>query len=386
MEEKKVKKRLKIRKWVPITFCVIIFVVTSVTLFLVFKPGKKYTVTFDTKGGNKISSLTIKGKEKIEEPEHPTKDGYKFLGWYYNNKLYDFDKLVQDDIKLVAKWEKIDTLENEENVEETEEDTKVTGVSLNIKKQTLAKYKTVQLKANIAPANASNKDVTWESSDEKVAIVDVTGKVKGLKEGTTTIKVKTVDGEFEDECIITVVQSVIKVKDINIKGENKVKIGNTIKLSATVSPSNASNKEVTWKSNNPSVASVDSNGNVKGLSLGTASISATADSKTVTYTITVVSEESTPPSGSGNTTPVTPSTNNETDNSNDDNGNNNGNNNGTSTEDKEDTGDNTEPEKEEQENKDKEQEGETDPTPPTENDENDGKTDNGSDEDTSTEE
>lgn len=66
-----------------------------------------YKITFDTDGGTEIQSLTIKKDEKISKPDNPTKTGYKFIEWQVNNKTFDFDTLVNEDIVLKAKWEKV---------------------------------------------------------------------------------------------------------------------------------------------------------------------------------------------------------------------------------------------------------------------------------------
>ena len=73
--------------------------------------AKKWVVTFDTAGGNHIEKLNVVDGEKIEEVPTPKKEGYKFLGWYYNEKEYDFDTKVTKDITLLAKWEKVETKE-----------------------------------------------------------------------------------------------------------------------------------------------------------------------------------------------------------------------------------------------------------------------------------
>mgnify|MGYP004528521641 CR=1 FL=1 len=65
---------------------------------------KKHTVTFNTDGGNEISSKEVNEGEKLEKPENPTKKGYKFLGWYLDNKEYDFSSEVKDNMTLKAKW------------------------------------------------------------------------------------------------------------------------------------------------------------------------------------------------------------------------------------------------------------------------------------------
>ena len=65
---------------------------------------KKHTVTFNTDGGNEISSKEVNEGEKVEKPENPTKKGYKFLGWYLDDKEYDFSSEVKNNMTLKAKW------------------------------------------------------------------------------------------------------------------------------------------------------------------------------------------------------------------------------------------------------------------------------------------
>jgi len=68
---------------------------------------KRYEVTFDTDGGNKIDKQRVVENEKATEPKKPTKDGYKFVEWQLNEKKYDFKTKVTANITLKAKWEKI---------------------------------------------------------------------------------------------------------------------------------------------------------------------------------------------------------------------------------------------------------------------------------------
>lgn len=66
-----------------------------------------FNIEFDTDGGSIISKqIVIKGN-KVEKPIDPTKDGYNFVGWILNDEIYDFDSIVEKDLKLKAKWEKI---------------------------------------------------------------------------------------------------------------------------------------------------------------------------------------------------------------------------------------------------------------------------------------
>ncbi|MBO4548631.1 MAG: Ig domain-containing protein, partial [Abditibacteriota bacterium] len=85
----------------------------------------------------------------------------------------------------------------------------VTGVTLNKTVASVAKGKTITLKATVAPADATNQAVTWSSSDTAIATVDSAGKVKGVAPGTATIKVKTKDGGFTAKCKVTVTQAAV---------------------------------------------------------------------------------------------------------------------------------------------------------------------------------
>ena len=164
----------------------------------------------------------------------------------------------------------------------------VTGVKLNKATLSLEKGKSETLKATISPSNASNKGVTWTSSNSKVATVDKNGKVKAIAPGTATITVKTKDKGKTAKCTV-------KVKSVSVTGVklNKATLslekGKSETLKATISPSNASNKGVTWTSSNSKVATVDKNGKVKAISKGTATIIVkTKDKgKTAKCTVTV---------------------------------------------------------------------------------------------------
>ena len=66
--------------------------------------AKKYTVTFDSNGGSKVSSKEVTSGSKVSKPSNPIRTGYKFSGWTLNNKAYDFNSKVTSNITLVAKW------------------------------------------------------------------------------------------------------------------------------------------------------------------------------------------------------------------------------------------------------------------------------------------
>ena len=65
-----------------------------------------YLVKFDSNGGSSVNSQRVEEGAKAVEPEDPTRNGYTFLGWYLNGRLFNFNTRIYEDITLVAKWEK----------------------------------------------------------------------------------------------------------------------------------------------------------------------------------------------------------------------------------------------------------------------------------------
>lgn len=163
----------------------------------------------------------------------------------------------------------------------------VTGVSINPTSKTLSVGSTQQLTATVSPSNATNKLVTWSSSNTSVATVDANGKVTAKAGGTATVTAKTADGNKTAASTITVT---VPVTGVNVNPTSKtLTVGDTQQLTATVTPSNATNKNMTWSSSNTNVATVSASGLVTAKTAGTAAITVkTADgSKTATSTITV---------------------------------------------------------------------------------------------------
>ncbi len=168
----------------------------------------------------------------------------------------------------------------------------VTGVSIAPAPAKVSVGGTVQLSATITPNNATNKNVTWSSSDTGTATVNATsGLVTGVKTGTATITVKTNDGSKTATCIVTVENT--PVTGITLSPTDpSVKVGETVTLQASVVPTGATDKNVTWSSDKTDIATVNANGIVTGVNLGTATITATSVSDTtVTATCTVTVTE-----------------------------------------------------------------------------------------------
>ena len=75
--------------------------------FLALWCTKSYTVTFDTDGAQIYEAISIRPAQKIELPPTPVKEGYTFEGWYYDDKKFDENTLIFDNITLKAKWKSI---------------------------------------------------------------------------------------------------------------------------------------------------------------------------------------------------------------------------------------------------------------------------------------
>lgn len=155
----------------------------------------------------------------------------------------------------------------------------------------LAVSNSKQLAVAFTPADASNKNVFWTSSNPSVATVDKYGVVKAISPGSTIIKATSEDGGYTDTATIEVVNydNIIEEKSIAFDSSSyTVGIGSTKSLIPIITPSNATFKSVRFESSNPSIATVDENGVVRGLKEGTVSITATTNRNRLKATTTII--------------------------------------------------------------------------------------------------
>ena len=192
---------------------------------------------------------------------------------------------------------------------------------------------TKSLDAKLIPADATDVKLAYESSDESIATVDETGKVTAVANGECTITtyviaktedtdasepsavvVEAADSEEADDSVATMpedlaaIDSAFGVVPEDLKAETKVTVttnvenvtldktegvltvGNTVTVTATVTPDTATNASVTWSSSDEAVATVDSEGKITAVAPGTATITATSDSNpdaSAAYAVTV---------------------------------------------------------------------------------------------------
>ena len=166
----------------------------------------------------------------------------------------------------------------------------VTSVTLNKTSTSIQVGGTETLTATVSPKDAANKKVTWKSSNAAIASVDANGKVTGVKAGEATITVTTEDGGKTATCKVTVSDKEIKVTGVKLnKSETSLLVGGNETLTATVLPEDATNQNVTWKSDKPEIATVDANGKVTAVKVGEATITVTTEDggKTATCKVTV---------------------------------------------------------------------------------------------------
>lgn len=180
-----------------------------------------------------------------------------------------------------------------------EKGVKVKGVSLNETELKLTEGEDFTLTATVEPINATYKDVTWKSSNKKVATVDEDGNVTAVKAGEATITVTTVEEGMTAKCKVTVKapeSTVIDVTGVTIKdgSDNNLNgqtltltAGDETTLTAEVAPEKATNKTVTWSVSGDAITFNEEIGKVTAVKAGTATITATADGKSATVTITV---------------------------------------------------------------------------------------------------
>ena len=160
----------------------------------------------------------------------------------------------------------------------------VENVTLNKTELVLQKGQEEVLVALVSPDDATDKTINWSSSNVSVVRVDQNGAVAAEGAGTAVITASA--GTKSATCTITVT---IPVESISLNmTERTIKVNETVLLKAEINPSDATTKSIQWSSSDVSIASVGSNGMVKGLKEGVATITASADGKSTSCTITVL--------------------------------------------------------------------------------------------------
>lgn len=166
-----------------------------------------------------------------------------------------------------------------------------TSISLSAESSSISIGATTQLNVGYTPSDTNVKNVTYTSSNESIATVSNTGLVTGIAQGSATITAtaQTASGTTTANTSITVTPIAVTSVSLSSNSET-IKVGKTVTLVPTVSPSNATNKTVTWTSSNTSIATV-SGGTVTGVAAGTVTITVKTVDGNKTATCTVVVQE-----------------------------------------------------------------------------------------------
>lgn len=168
----------------------------------------------------------------------------------------------------------------------------VDGLTLNKTDLSLKVGESEKLQPTITPSNADNKKVVWTSSNDNVAKVDAEGNVTAVKAGKVTVTATSEDNsEVKATCAVTVIQPATGITLSESTYKLKA-IGESIQLTATVLPDDATNKKVNWNCPNNTVCVV-SNGNVVAVGYGTAVVIATTEDGGFIATCTITVENST---------------------------------------------------------------------------------------------
>lgn len=136
------------------------------------------------------------------------------------------------------------------------------------------------LNTKIKPANTTNKKLNWESNNPSKVSVDNAGNITALEVGEAIITARSKQlEEVRGSCVVTVTETPIAVEGVSINpsGQQTLRVGGTLTLSAIFEPSNATNHRCSWSSDNASVATVSDGGKVTGKARGTANITVTTE-------------------------------------------------------------------------------------------------------------
>ena len=259
----------------------LVAIVIIIAVIVLTLGSKRYTISFNTDGGNSLESITAKEKEIITLPI-AVKEGFIFNGWTdEDGKILPSEYVVTKDATLKAVW-----------VSETADTITIkfdTDGGSKIDDMIVVKGETLKLPQN--PTKEGYKFKTWVDKnetpiyDEALLLEDTTLKAVWEKvEVKTNNTNNTTNSGNENPVNNSQENKTIEVTGVSLNTTSKSMIVNTTdKLVATIEPSNASDKTVTWSSDNTNVITVDKNGNIKAIGLGEANITVkTTNGKTAT--------------------------------------------------------------------------------------------------------
>lgn len=182
--------------------------------------------------------------------------------------------------KSNSKETSVKSTQNVDNTKNTvKENTEIEVTSVKIKNKEKVKLKigeTLILETDIEPNNASNKKITWSSSNTNIVTVNSDGKVEALQEGTVKITAKS-NNEKQDIIELTIEKPVIEVNRI-VLDQNNISLneGEIVKITESVYPIDATDKSVKWESSDENIVTVK-DGKVTAIKEGIATITVTSN-------------------------------------------------------------------------------------------------------------
>ncbi len=250
-------------------------------------------------------NLNVRNKKKIDYtiiPSNATNQAVTITSSNENIVTIDHDyikAIKEGNCDVTVKTQdggyeaKIHVTVNKPSVVIDETDVVLSKTSINLKVR-----ESTTVTATVLPSNATYKSVTWSSTNNSVATVK-NGLIVGVGKGTAEIVATTVNRKISKKLTVTVSEIAVSKITLN-KSSASMKVGDKLSLVSTISPSNASNKNVTWTSSNNSIATVSSVGVVTAKAAGTVTITVkTNNGKTATCKITITKKSgSTPPTQS----------------------------------------------------------------------------------------
>jgi len=262
---------------------------SSLELYLVSSEVDKTKLTFQRGNKYNVNNMTI-----IENKTYLPLNELIEISGSIPTGIDDY-VIIDDDGKVVSSKLTIDgyiiEVENRKIIK-ISKSTKIDlkEIKLNYDEQVMEIGGTFKIIPEFNPIDASNQEVTYESSNTKVVTVDDQGNVKAVSSGEAKIIVTSKDNSnIKKECNITVKEIEATELKLNLKS-SIIRVGGIERLRGTIKPSNVTSNALTWTSSNPNIAMVNKNGVVTGISAGEATITATTvNGISDTSIITVVS-------------------------------------------------------------------------------------------------
>ncbi|MBR3869223.1 MAG: Ig-like domain-containing protein [Clostridia bacterium] len=239
-----------------------------------YKVNYKYTDGYEVPEDAPVlpDSVSYEAGNTVIVNDIPFVDGYVFVGWNTEDVTVTDEKfsMPEKDVTLYGYFKK-----------------PVESVEINGGDIVLNKDGETVINVVVKPEDATVKDITYKSSDESVVKVDENGKVTAVGVGTATITVSSKDDSTKSDTINVTVK--VPVTSITVdKTEITLNKEDSAKLTVTVTPDEATNKEVTYKSDNETVATVDEYGNIIAVGEGETTITVTSkDDPTVKEYVSV---------------------------------------------------------------------------------------------------